>query len=381
METRFIDQSADLEQLCQELSHSEYISVDTEFVREQTYYPQLALVQIANERVIACIDPVAITDLAPLKALFRNSAVTKVFHAAGQDMEIFYLIFGELPQSLFDTQIAATVLGQGEQIGYANLVKEMLGVELDKSHTRTDWLQRPLSTKQISYAEDDVRYLNQLYPMQLKALEAQGRSDWLSEDFASLADPKRYQSDPQTAWRKIKGLNKLKGVQLAILQQLSAWREQQAIDKDKPRRWIAADVILLDIAKLRPKDIQALEKIRGIPASLVQRNGDKLLQCVHDAEALPKEQWPSLPRPKQLSSEQDALVDALTAIVKLSAKQYQITPATLASRKELEALVRGERNLSILTGWRRHHGGEELLAFLEGKSRYCVEQGKLSITA
>ncbi len=299
MKTRFITQTADLEQLCQQLSQSEFVTVDTEFVREQTYYPQLALIQIADQQTIACIDPLAIDDLTPLKQLFRNPAVTKVFHAAGQDMEIFYLIFGELPQPLFDTQIAATVLGQGEQIGYANLVKEILGVDLDKSHSRTNWLQRPLDPKQISYAEDDVRYLSQLYPLQLTALEAQGRSDWLRDDFASLGNPIRYQSNPDMAWRKIKGLNKLKGLQLAVLQQLSAWREQQAIDKDKPRRWIAPDVIMLDIAKLRPKDTTALGKIRGIPANLVQRNGDKLLQCVRNAETMPKDEWPSLPRLKR----------------------------------------------------------------------------------
>lgn len=379
METRFITQAAELEQLCQQLSQSEFVTVDTEFVREQTYYPQLALIQIADQQTIACIDPLAIEDLAPLKQLFSNPAVTKVFHAAGQDMEIFYLIFGELPHPLFDTQIAATVLGQGEQIGYANLVKELLNVDLDKSHSRTNWLQRPLDPKQISYAEDDVRYLSQLYPLQLQALESQGRSDWLKEDFTELANPARYQSDPDTAWRKIKGLNKLKGLQLAILQKLSAWREQQAIDKDKPRRWIAADVIMLDIAKLRPKDIPALEKIRGITANLVQRNGDKLLQCICEAEAMPKEQWPNLPRPKRLTVGQDALVDVLSAIVKLSAQQYQITPTTLASRKELEQLVHGERELAILNGWRRHHGGEQLLAFLQGECQIRSQDNQLKL--
>jgi len=379
METRFISQADELEQLCQQLSQSEFVTVDTEFVREQTYYPQLALIQIADQQTIACIDPLAIDDLSPLKQLFSNPAVTKVFHAAGQDMEIFYLIFGELPQPLFDTQIAATVLGQGEQIGYANLVKELLDVDLDKSHSRTNWLQRPLDPKQISYAEDDVRYLSQLYPLQLKALEAQNRSDWLTEDFASLANPARYQSDPDMAWRKIKGLNKLKGLQLAVLQKLSAWREQQAIDKDKPRRWIAADVIMLDIAKLRPKDITALEKIRGIPANLVQRNGDKLLQCIREAEAMPKEEWPSLPRPKRLTPGQDALVDVLSAIIKLNAQQYQITPTTLASRKELEQLVHGESDLAILSGWRRHHGGEQLLAFLQGDCQLSAQDKQLKL--
>jgi ribonuclease D len=379
METRFVDQPAALEQLCQELANSEFVTVDTEFVREQTYFPQLALIQIANDAIIACIDPLALKDLTPLKELFANPAVTKVFHAADQDMEIFYLLFGELPHPLFDTQVAATVLGQGEQIGYAALVQEILGVELDKSHSRTDWLQRPLDPKQISYAEDDVRYLAQLYPQQLEALQRQDRADWLEEDFAALTNPARYRPEPQTAWRRIKGSNKLRGVQLAILQQLCAWREELAIDKDKPRRWIAADHILTDIARLRPKEMKALEKIRGIPSGLVQRNGQRLLQCVRDGEAMPKEQWPVLSRPKRLSSAEDALVDALSAIIKLCAEEYRITPATLAGRKTLEALVRGERELAILSGWRRRHGGQQLLDFLEGGSQITVHQGRLSL--
>ena len=379
METRFVDQAADLVQLCQDLSKSEFVAVDTEFVREQTYYPQLALIQVANEQLIACIDPLALEDLAPLKVLFSNPAVTKVFHAADQDMEIFYLLFGELPLPLFDTQVAATVLGQGEQIGYANLVKEILEIELDKSHSRTDWLQRPLDPKQIRYAEDDVRYLSQLYPIQLEALQQQGRSDWLTDDFAALTNPARYQADPQSAWRRIKGNNKLRGIQLAVLQKLCAWREQLAMEKDKPRRWIAADHILLDIARLRPKDMKALEKIRAIPANLVQRRGETLLRCIREAEAEPKEQWPKLVRPKRLTSAEDALVDALSALVKLNADQFQISPTTLSNRKELEQLVQGERELAILSGWRLHHGGEMLLAFLEGKCSIGVTQGKLSL--
>ncbi len=380
METRFVDQAADLEQLCRDLAHSAFVAVDTEFVREQTYYPRLALIQIANDRLIACIDPLAIEDLSPLKALFADPALTKVFHAADQDLEIFHLLFGELPRPLFDTQVAATVLGQGDQIGYAALVKEVLGIELDKSHTRTDWLQRPLDAKQIRYAEDDVRHLAQLYPLQLAALQRQGRADWLEEDFAALIDPARYQADPQNAWRRVKGGNKLRGVQLAILQQLCAWRERLAIEKDKPRRWIAADNILIDIARLRPKDLKALEKIRGIPAGLVQRNGQRLLQCVRDGEALPKDQWPSLARPKRLTGADDALVDALSAIVKLSAAEHQISPATLAGRKELEALVHGQRELPVLSGWRRRHGGRQLLEFLEGGSQIAVQAGRLTLT-
>lgn len=369
MSTHFIDNHHALAQLCAQLTGSPFIAVDTEFVRERTYYPQLALIQVSNGEVIACIDPLAIDDLTPLKSLFADPRTTKVFHAASQDMEVFYYLFGELPQPLYDTQIAATLQGLGDQIGYAALVQEMLGVELDKSHSRTDWLQRPLSDKQISYAEDDVRYLAKLYPMQRQQLEELGRLAWLDDDFNLMGDPNRYRPNPASAWLRVKGLNRLRGVQLAILEKLGAWREERAMEKDQPRRRIASDETLLDIAKLRPKTIQALGKLRDFPESLLNKQGEALLQCVRDAEALPKESWPKLNLPQRLDSAQEALVDALQAIMKLSAHQYQINITTLTSRKELEELVRGERELPILQGWRRHHGGEQLLEFMEGKSQ------------
>jgi len=379
MKTSFINTPAQLAQLCQELAGSEFIAVDTEFVREQTYYPQIALIQVGNQEQLACIDPLAIDDMSSLKTLLTDPKITKVFHAADQDMEIFFHLFGEVPQPLFDTQVAATVLGLGEQIGYGNLVKEMLDIELDKSHSRTNWLQRPLDPKQISYAEDDVRYLAQIYPMLLNTLEEQNRLDWLESDFAMLTNPARYEPNPAEAWRKIKGVNRLRGVQLAILREAAAWREKFAIERNKPKRWIAGDPILLDIAKLKPKNITALEKIRGIAESLVKRHGDTLINCVVTAEAMSREQWPSLKKKTRLSGDEEAIVEALAAILKLKADEYQITPSTLASRKELEALVSGERELAILSGWRRQHGGQALLEFLEGKTLLTLRDGKLAL--
>ncbi len=367
MTTYFVDNHPNLAQLCAQLEGSPFVVIDTEFVRERTYYPQLALIQVSNGEVIACIDPLAIADLTPLKTLFADPRTIKVFHAASQDMEVFFHLFGELPAPFYDTQIAATLQGLGDQIGYAALVQEMLGVELDKSHSRTDWLQRPLSDQQISYAEDDVRYLAQLYPMQRQQLEAQGRLEWLNDDFTLMADPNRYRPNPASAWLRIKGLNRLRGVQLAILEKLGAWREERAMEKDQPRRRIANDEILLDIAKLRPKNLQALGKLRDIPESLVSKQGDELIKCVVAAEAMPKDAWPKLNLPQRLNSEQEALVDALQAIMKLCAHQHQINITTLTSRKELDELVRGERELPILQGWRRRHGGELLLEFIEGK--------------
>ena len=379
MQSHFIKTDAALADFCQAAASAEFLAIDTEFVRERTYYPQLALIQIAIPEQIVCIDPLSIKNFEPLKTLFLNPDILKVLHAAGQDMEIFYYLFGELPKPTFDTQIAATVLGFGEQIGYAALVQKMLNVELDKSHSRTDWLQRPLDPKQISYAEDDVRYLHQLFPKMRQQLDSQGRTNWLDEDFAELCSIERYKPNPETVWRKVKGLNKLKGVQFAILQKLAAWREEQAMQRDMPRRRVIGDDILLDVARLRPKAIQGFNKIRGLSSGHVKQFGETLISLIKEAEAIPKESWPSLPRPKRLTHQEEALADALTAIVKLCAHQFQISPASIAGRKELEQLLRGEKDLPILHGWRLHHGGKQLLEFIDGRSQLAVTDNGFEI--
>ena len=367
MENRFIDSVTALAEVCRQFAVDAFVAVDTEFVRERTYYPALALIQLANAERVVCIDPLAIDDLSPLQALFADESVVKVFHAASQDMEIFYHRFGELPWPVFDTQIAAAVLGAGEQVGYAALVKQVLDIELDKSHSRTDWLQRPLDARQIRYAEDDVRYLARLYPRQREMLVAQGRLDWLAPDFAALCDSGRYAPDPAVAWKRIKSVNRLRGVQVAVLQSLAAWREQAAMRQDVPRRRVVSDELLLDMARLRPKSMSSIGKLRGISNGWVHRYGETVMALIGEAERLPKERWPVLPSFKRLTPEQEALTDALMSIVKLCAAEYQLSAASLAGRKELERLVRGERDLPVLQGWRRGHGGERLLRFLEGE--------------
>ncbi len=381
MISSFITSDDALAEFCTLLKGSDFIAIDTEFVRERTYYPQLALIQIGNSERLACIDPLAVTTLTPLLELFDDASIVKVFHAAGQDLEIFFYCFGRLPNNLYDTQVAATLLGHGDQIGYANLVQEMLGVELDKSHSRTDWLQRPLSDKQITYAEDDVRYLSQLYPKQRAQLIAQNRLDWLTEDFTSLADPARYNPDPRSQWKRIKGNNKLRPAQLAILQEVAAWREQQAMAEDRPRRRVISDELLIDMARLRPQTTAELAKLRGIPSGLVDRHSAALLQCIKTGLERDKSTWPQLPKRHHLSAEQEALIEALATILRISAAQHQLSATSLATRKELEALVSGERELAILSGWRRHHGGQQMLTFLNGETRLQVVNGQLQLIA
>ena len=215
LELEFIDTADALRHACERLANQTYLAVDTEFVREKTYYPVLCLIQIASPQVCVCIDPLAINDLSPLTTLLQNSQTTKVFHAARQDLEILQLTLGEIPSPIFDTQIAATLLGLGDQLSYANLVNHFLNVQLAKGHARTDWERRPLSKEQLEYAADDVRYLVAMYPLIVQKLSDLGRLSWLEDDFKALTRPQLYQNDPQQQWQRVSGVQKLKGVQLA----------------------------------------------------------------------------------------------------------------------------------------------------------------------
>jgi len=369
MQERHIETREQLETLCQDIRHSHWLALDTEFMREKTYYPQLCLLQLCNGDIAASIDPLALESLEPLMEILYDPDVTKVFHAGSQDLEIFHLLWQRLPSPLFDTQLAAALLGLGDQIGYANLVQQLLDHPLEKGHTRTDWSRRPLDPDQLRYALDDVIYLGKIYPLLRQRLAEQRRSDWLQDDFQRLADPATYAVDPQTTWKKIKGRQRLKGVQLAVLQAVSGWREEQAIRANRPRRWIIKDDVLLELARRQPTDHKALQRIRGLEEGIIKRNGDRLLKLIAQAKALPQSQWPVEQRPTlHLNANQEAMTDLLMCSLRLLAKQARITPSAIASRRELERLVAGDRDrLNLLEGWRRRVAGDALLKVLSGE--------------
>lgn len=374
-----ITSNEQLVDLCHRLKSAKTLALDTEFIREKTYYPKLCLIQIASPDIIATIDPLTISDMKPLWDLLLNPSCTKVFHAARQDLEIFYQLLGEIPQPLFDTQLVATVLGYGEQMGYGNLINKVLGIELKKGQARTDWLQRPLSPEQLEYAADDVRYLIQAYPVLLDKLKKLKRYDWLADDFNALAKTSLYEVEPDQVWQRVSGNTRLKGQQLAILQQLAAWREQQAIQRDKPRKWILADDMLIGLAQHPPKDMAQLQRLRGISENMIKHHGDELLRLIKQGQALPKEQWPSVKFKSRLSIEEDALVDSIMALVRLRAVQNQITATLLATRKDIDKIVQGERQVPLLSGWRSALAGNDVLAYLDGKLILKVENQKLVI--
>lgn len=374
---QYIDSAQALQAFCSRLAGVDWIALDTEFLREKTYYPKLCLLQIATPEVVACIDPLALDDLGPLLDLVFDPGITKVMHAARQDMEIFFHLRGAAPGPVFDTQIAALLLGYPDQIGYGNLVREMLGVNLDKLHTRADWSLRPLTRDQLHYAADDVIYLVEVYRQLQHKLQQLGRLDWLAEDFAQLSRAELYQTHPEQAWLKVKGSNRLKGASLSVLQALASWREEQAIRRDLPRGWILRDDALLEIARHKPATAEALGKLRGLGDRLLDKFGEQLVALVVNAAGVKPQAFPGSEERVRLTPAQDALVDVMMALVRLGGARHALNPAMLASRKDLEKLALGAADADVLHGWRRKLVGEQLQALLAGELGVAVRDGEL----
>ncbi len=381
MQAHYIDTPERLQQLCQQLKGASVVVLDTEFMREKHYYAQFCLLQVATDEVIACVDPLAIEDLTPLMDILYDEQIIKVFHAAGQDLELFFDAYGKLPKPLFDTQIAAALLGHGNQIGYGNLVQAVLNVSLDKSHSRTDWVLRPLDDAQLAYAADDVRYLLPVYHRLVDELAELGRSEWLARDFRVLADETRYQKDDYQLWQRVRGANRLKPSQLAILRELAAWREQVAREKNKPRKWILSDEVMLDVARHAPVDLTRLARIRGLNDNSVRQWGERLLALVVKGQSVDREACPSFPKKRTPTVHQEAQADLLMSVVRRVAAESRIAMASLGSRKEIEALVMGDQEQALLQGWRGELLGRPLLAVLKGESTLQIRDGVVEMQA
>src|SRR5580698_5010543 len=338
---QYIDTPATLAELCARLKGKPWIAVDTEFMRERTYYPELCLVQVATDELVACVDPLALPSLEPLLAVFLDERTVKVLHAARQDLEIFFHMSGKVPQPVFDTQVAARFLGLPDQAGYGAVVQSMLGITLDKSHARTDWARRPLSAAALDYAADDVRHLRNLYHKILGELATRERGAWVEPELKALVDVKLYRPDPDNAWHRVRGVQRLKPKTLTLIKSLAAWRERTAMAENRPRQWIVKDESLMDLAKQLPGDLESLAAVRGVGESLAKRHGAELLKMLGEDSELSTVERPTRDTP--LKPEQEALVDALNALLRLSAARGDVSAASLANRAELERLVRGER--------------------------------------
>jgi ribonuclease D len=378
-----ITDSAALSDLCARLAQSDFVAVDTEFMRENTYWPDLCLIQIANENEAAAIDPKAEGfDLQPLlDLLVNNEEVLKVFHAGGQDVEIVYNLTGKTPHPIFDTQIAAMALGQGEQIGYGNLVDSWLGITLDKGARFTDWARRPLDRRQIDYAIGDVTHLVKIFPMLVKRLVKQGRGHWLDEEMERLADPSNYVNEPDLAWQRVK-IPSRKPEVLGRLKALAAWREKEARGKNLPRGRIVKDETLADIAAHPPREQHDLAKVRGLSASWAGNDiGGRMMKALNDSRPLGPDEMPRDERRPGLGKEGSLVADLLKLLLKIRAREIDVAPRLLARTDELELLAAGKRDgLAILEGWRREQFGSDALDLVEGRLAFAVKNGKLKMT-
>lgn len=375
----FIDSARGLHEFCASLRNAGWLAIDTEFLREKTYHPKFCLLQIAHGAQAACIDPLTIESLEPLAELLFNPGITKVLHASRQDMEIFYQCWNRLPAPIFDTQIAAPLIGLSEQISYAGLVAELLGVSLGKSHTRTDWSLRPLSEAQLRYAADDVIYLGAAYLALRGKLESLDRLDWLNDDFAALLNPALYENPPELAWQRIGGAQQLKSKQLATLKALAGWRETTAREQNIPRNWVVRDEAMLDLSRLAPANPEELRRIRGLEERTLKRYGNALCKAIREGQQLPPPQLEAKARPARRPPEQEALLDLLGAVARLRAAQHTLNPAILAGRKDLEQLLDEPAESRLLKGWRKAMVGEELTALLQGECQIKVVNGHMHV--
>lgn len=367
--SELITRTSDLEPLATHLREHGWFALDTEFIREKTYWPKLCLIQVATPRRLACIDPLACDSLEPLLAVLDDHAVTKVLHAAEQDLETFHHLTGRMPQPLFDTQIAAPLLGHPEQAGYARLVEAVLGVKLAKGHARTDWTERPLPPDALAYAADDVRYLVPLYEALHAGLAERGRLEWLADDFRALTDPARFERPPADAWQRLKGFERLSASGRAVAAALAEWRERTAREQDRPRGHILRDDALMDIARTLPADRRALDRLRSLRDNVAARHGERLLELVAEAR---KRQAPAIDATTRngpdLDAAGEALADVLSALVRLRAAQEDLNPNSIATRRELARIAAGESVHEVLAGWRGRLIGSEIEAFMNGQT-------------
>lgn len=379
-----ITDSTQLAQLCERFARSPWIAIDTEFMRENTYWPDLCLVQVADEHEAAAIDPKAPgMDLSPLLDLMvHNHDVLKVFHAGGQDLEIIYNLSGKTPHPLFDTQIAAMALGLGDQVGYGNLIEAWMGINLDKGARFTDWARRPLDKRQIDYAIADVTYLIQVFPKMLERLRKTGRGDWLDEEMERIADPANYANAPDEAWSRVRISSKKPDV-LGRLKALAAWREIEAREKNLPRGRIMKDETLADVASHPPHSQDDLGKVRGLSAAWKSNDiGARLMKALADAQPLPRDEMPDRhPRKPGLGKDGALVADLLKLLLKIRAKEIDVAARLIARSDDLEMLAAGVRSdLSILKGWRFEQFGRDALDLVEGRMAFAVVEGRLTMT-
>ncbi|GLQ07044.1 ribonuclease D [Sneathiella chinensis] len=370
-----------LTDLCKRLSDHPYVTIDTEFLRESTFWPKLCLIQIASEDESAIIDPLAQDfDLAPLLELLQNPDVMKVFHAGRQDLEIFHHMTGEVPTPLFDTQVAAMVCGFGESVGYDTLVTKITGKGIDKSSRFTDWSRRPLTERQLKYAEADVTHLREVYKFLKGKLEKTGRASWVASEMEILRSPDTYFTPPENAWQRIKARSN-KPRFLAILKTTAAWRERQAHLQDLPRNRVLRDEALLEIASNPPKNAEKLSHVRGIGKKFADgKMGAGLLAAIEEGLAMPEEDCPAVPLKVHHPKGIGPLMDLLRVLLKQRCEENDVAQKLVCSTSDLEKIAAEDNpDTPVLSGWRHDIFGKDALALKEGKIAFTAKGRKIQV--
>ena len=358
-----------LEKVCEGLSQTEFFAVDTEFLRESTYWSKLCLIQVAGGDVEAIIDPLAEgLDMRPFLSIMADTSITKVFHAARQDLEIFYRLMGQVPLPLFDSQIAAMAAGLGDSIGYDTLVQKMLKKSVDKGSRFTDWSRRPLSDKQLTYAIGDVTHLRDLYPLLIGRLNERDRLSWVDEEMAGLINPAIYQFDPEDAWRRMK-IRKYTPPWLAVMRLVTRWREREAQTRDKPRGRILKDDAIYELAQQAPRSVEALGRMRAIPRGFERSSmAQGLLAAINEAMSDPEKHAPQISRPPVMPSGLGPVVELLKVLLRIKAEELGVAPRLIANAADIERLAAfDDADIAALKGWRYEAFGKEALRLKNGE--------------
>jgi ribonuclease D len=367
-----ITQQSELTAFCAQVADGRYITVDTEFIRDKTYFPRLCLLQIAGPDMAAVIDPLApAIDLAPVFRLMQKSSLPKVFHAARQDIEIFYLLSDRMPSPIFDTQVAAAVCGYGESVSYETLVNRIVGAELDKSSRFTDWSARPLSEQQLHYALSDVTHLRVIYDALSRQIDEAGRSSWIEEEHAQLIDPAIYRIDASHAWKRLKYGN-MRPKNLAALRELAQWRELEARRADVPRGRIIKDETLVELASVLPRKESDLSRMRGIDKGLSRPKIDAILNAVQTALSLPPSDYPQVKHHRKPSENITSAVAMLQLLLKVQADVHGIASSMIAGKDDLEAIALSRSDTAVLHGWRYDVFGQKAQALMQGRLKLSL---------
>lgn len=374
----YLSTKNELEQFCQQASAAKVIAVDTEFLRERTYFPKLCLVQVAAGDNIAAIDPILIDDLTPLAELFEDPSVTKVFHACGQDLEVLLDGMGVTCAPVFDTQLAAAFLGLRQQVSYASLVESYCGVRLPKAESLTDWSRRPLDPEQLTYAEDDVRYLPGIYDRMMAELIERDRLSWVAPEMEALCDPTRIKRDPREAYRRLRRAGSLTRRQLAVAREACAWREETAARRDLPRKWVASDEVIVEVCKRTPATLDRLRRIRGTD-QIGEGDARSLLAAVARGAACPADECPKMERHARPSADTESVIDLMYAVLRLISERSGVATQLIATRDDLLEFVQDRGSSSLASGWRHELAGSTLERLLAGEVGLTVRDGRIEL--